>query len=53
MSLKRIIAGDDLCIVIRDAYPVSAGHTLITARRRVGSFFETPVDERASLLQPW
>jgi diadenosine tetraphosphate (Ap4A) HIT family hydrolase len=51
LSPERIIVGDDLCVVIRDAYPVSPGHTLIMPRRHVGSFFETSADERARLLQ--
>jgi hypothetical protein len=52
LSPERIIVGDDLCVVIRDAYPVSPGHTLIMPRRHVGSFFETSADERARLLGP-
>ena len=27
-------------LIVRDAYPVSPGHTLIIPRRHVGSFFD-------------
>jgi hypothetical protein len=37
-------------LIVRDAYPVSLGHTLIIPRRHVGSFFELTPDERAALL---
>jgi diadenosine tetraphosphate (Ap4A) HIT family hydrolase len=33
-------------MVIRDAYPVSPGHTLVIPRRHVGSFFDLTADER-------
>jgi len=47
---SRIVAGDDLALVVRDGFPVSPGHTLIIPRRHFGSFFETTEAERASLL---
>lgn len=37
-------------LVVRDAYPVSPGHTLIIPKRHVGSFFELSGDERSELL---
>jgi diadenosine tetraphosphate (Ap4A) HIT family hydrolase len=37
-------------LIVRDAYPVSPGHTLIIPRRHIGSFFELTPDERTSLL---
>jgi diadenosine tetraphosphate (Ap4A) HIT family hydrolase len=36
--------------MVRDAYPVSPGHTLIISRRHVGSFFELSDEERAGML---
>ncbi|MCM2288105.1 MAG: HIT family protein [Sulfuritalea sp.] len=36
--------------MIRDAYPISPGHTLIIPRRHVGSFFEIATEERDALL---
>ena len=47
---SRIIIGNGLAIGIRDAFPVSNGHTLIIPRRHIGSFFETSDEERSALL---
>lgn len=47
----RICLENEVAIVIRDAYPVSPGHTLIIPRRHVISFFELAADEQASLFQ--
>lgn len=46
----RILLRNDHAIVLRDAYPISPGHTLVVPRRHVGSFFDATVDERAALL---
>jgi diadenosine tetraphosphate (Ap4A) HIT family hydrolase len=46
----RIVLGNAHAIVLRDAFPVSPGHTLVIPRRHVGSFFEATPDERAALL---
>ncbi len=37
-------------MVIRDAFPVSPGHTLVIPRRHVGSFFDIETAERDSLI---
>ena len=37
-------------VVVRDAFPVSPGHTLIIPRRHTGSFFDLSADERDDLL---
>ncbi len=47
---SRIIDSSSLAWVIRDAYPVSPGHTLIIPKRHIGSFFEASNDERQELL---
>lgn len=47
---SRIIASSPLALVIRDAYPVSPGHTLVIPKRHIGSFFETNNEERLELL---
>jgi diadenosine tetraphosphate (Ap4A) HIT family hydrolase len=36
--------------VIRDAFPISPGHTLVIPKRHVGSFFDLATDERLDLL---
>jgi diadenosine tetraphosphate (Ap4A) HIT family hydrolase len=46
---ERIVREAPLGRVIRDAYPISTGHTLIVPRRHVGSYFET-TDEEAHAL---
>jgi diadenosine tetraphosphate (Ap4A) HIT family hydrolase len=47
----RILNEGDYCLVIRDGFPVSPGHTLIVPKRHIGSFFETTNEERVSLLK--
>jgi len=47
---SRIVLANELAVAIRDAYPVSSGHTLILPKRHVGSFFEAGADERAAML---
>ena len=46
----RIVFEKELALVIRDAFPVSPGHTLIIPRRHVASFFEVTDAERADLM---
>jgi len=47
---SRLIESSPLGMVIRDAFPISPGHTLIIPKRHVGSFFDLEADERAELL---
>jgi diadenosine tetraphosphate (Ap4A) HIT family hydrolase len=35
---------------VRDAFPISPGHTLIIPKRHIGSFFEISPDEREDLM---
>ena len=51
LPVSRIISEDSLSWVIRDAYPVSPGHSLIIPKRHVASWFELTDDERTSLFQ--
>jgi diadenosine tetraphosphate (Ap4A) HIT family hydrolase len=46
----RIVARNEYGVVIRDAYPVTPGHTLVIPSRHVGSFFELHAEERGALL---
>jgi diadenosine tetraphosphate (Ap4A) HIT family hydrolase len=48
---ERITGANGLGLMIRDAYPVSPGHTLIIPKRHIGSFFELTPDERNALLE--
>ena len=47
---ERIIASNELALVIRDGFPVSKGHTLIIPKRHVGSWFDTSADERTAIF---
>ncbi len=46
----RIVHGDDLAVVVRDAYPVAPGYTLVIPLRHAGSFFELRRSEQAAML---
>lgn len=48
---ERIIAQNEHAFVIRDAFPVSPGHTLIIPKRHIASFFETKQEEKIALLE--
>jgi diadenosine tetraphosphate (Ap4A) HIT family hydrolase len=45
-----VIDSSPLALVIRDAFPISTGHTLIIPKRHIGSFFDLAAEERAELL---
>jgi len=47
---ERIVSCNALGLIVRDAYPVSPGHTLVIPRRHIGSFFELRPDEHKALL---
>ena len=50
MDAGRICDANALAISVRDAYPVSPGHTLVMPRRHVGSFFDATSEERSAML---
>jgi diadenosine tetraphosphate (Ap4A) HIT family hydrolase len=47
---ERIIDSNYLALVIRDGYPVSAGHTLVIPKRHIGSWFDITQAEQQALL---
>ncbi len=47
---ERVLVSNSLAIVIRDAFPISPGHTLVIPRRHVGSFFDITAEERTAML---
>ena len=47
---ERILLSNNMGWVIRDAFPVSPGHTLVIPKRHVGSFFDLSDDERNGLM---
>ncbi len=48
---ERIVMANGLAAAIRDAFPVSPGHTLIVPKRHVATFFDTTSDERLSMFE--
>jgi len=48
---ERIIDSNEYGVVIRDAYPVTLGHTLIMPKRHVGSWFEITEQEQLALIR--
>jgi diadenosine tetraphosphate (Ap4A) HIT family hydrolase len=48
---ERIVLRNAAGVAIRDAFPVSRGHTLVVPRRHVASFFKLERDERDDLLE--
>lgn len=51
LPVDRVVDRNALAVVIRDAYPVTAGHTLVIPTRHVGSFFELDAAEQAAMLE--
>lgn len=47
---ERIRHQSEHGIVIRDGFPVSAGHPLVIPKRRIPSFFNLSADEKTDLL---
>jgi diadenosine tetraphosphate (Ap4A) HIT family hydrolase len=50
LPADRIVDRNDAGFTVRDAYPVSPGHTLVISSRHVGSFFELSAVEREQIL---
>lgn len=51
IQARRIVAENALAAAIRDAFPISPGHTLIVPKRHVGSWFESTAEERSAMLE--
>ena len=50
LPAERIVASNDQGWIVKDAYPVSPGHTLVIPRRHLGSFFDLSREERGALF---
>jgi diadenosine tetraphosphate (Ap4A) HIT family hydrolase len=50
LPVDRIVLRNTHARSLRDAYPISPGHTLIVPERHIGSFFDTTLEERDALL---
>jgi diadenosine tetraphosphate (Ap4A) HIT family hydrolase len=51
IDAARVVMQCPVAVVIRDAYPVSEGHTLIVPRRHIKSWFEANPGEQHALLE--
>ena len=50
LPADRIVASNDLALVVRDGFPISPGHTLVIPKRHFGSFFEATDEQRDAML---
>ncbi len=50
LPTTRVIAENEHAVLIRDAFPVSPGHSLVIPKRHLGSFFDATEAERHSLM---
>lgn len=48
---SRILFRNKAAIVVRDAFPVSPGHTLVIPLKHIESFFNTPAEDRAAMFE--
>jgi diadenosine tetraphosphate (Ap4A) HIT family hydrolase len=46
----RVLFRNEAAVALRDAYPVTPGHTLVIPVRHVASFFDATPHERSSML---
>ncbi len=47
---QRVVAENELAVVIRDGYPVNPGHTLVIPRRHLESWFEATPEEQVAIM---
>jgi diadenosine tetraphosphate (Ap4A) HIT family hydrolase len=50
-SPEEWVASNGLAFAIRDAFPVSPGHTLVIPKRLIASWFEATRAERGAMLE--
>lgn len=48
---SRVLLRNETAIVVRDAFPVARGHTLVIPLQHVESFFDTSAEERAAMFE--
>ena len=51
LDAGRIIAENELCLAIRDGYPVTYHHTLVIPKRHVADYFDLHQPERNAIDQ--
>jgi diadenosine tetraphosphate (Ap4A) HIT family hydrolase len=47
---ERVLFRNEAAAAVRDAYPVTPGHTLVIPVRHVASFFDATLSEREAML---
>ena len=50
LPAERVLFRNDAAVAVRDAYPVTPGHTLVIPRRHVASYFDATPLEREAML---
>jgi diadenosine tetraphosphate (Ap4A) HIT family hydrolase len=50
LPADRVVDSSQHWLVVRDGFPISPGHTLIIAKRHIGSFFDLSADEQVELV---
>ena len=50
LPAERVLFRNAAAVAVRDAYPVTPGHTLVIPRRHVASFFDATPLEREAML---
>ena len=50
LPAERVLFRNDAAVAVRDAYPVTLGHTLVIPVRHVASFFDATPPERDAML---
>jgi diadenosine tetraphosphate (Ap4A) HIT family hydrolase len=50
LPAERVLFRNDAAVAVRDAYPVTPGHTLVIPVRHVASFFDAAPVERQAML---
>ena len=51
IAAERVVAESALTLTIRDAFPVSPGHTLVIPKRHFAGLFEATAEEVAEIWQ--
>jgi len=50
LPAHRIENSNEFAVCIRDAYPISPGHSLVIPKRHIGSFFDLTQIERDAMM---
>ena len=51
MPIERIVHDAQFSFVVRDAFPISLGHSLVISKRHVSSFFDLEIEEKHEMLR--